>query len=187
MPSHQEPDYDQIDERLSDSPLHPTAAEAHGMLSGLICAGVPSAAEVWLDELFAEADREGVPNAETRELLNIFAERTRERIEAPELEFAPLLPEDECSLPERAVALYDWARGFVYGLGIAGLKQDDLSEQGREAFGDLAEITRLDLDALDEGEENEEALAEIQEFVWVAALLLYEDRARAGAGIHVQG
>ena len=34
----------------------------------------------------------------------------------------------------------------------------------------------MDLDDLDEGEDNEEALTELSEMVWVAAMLVYEER-----------
>ena len=37
-------------------------------------------------------------------------------------------------------------------------------------------LTRMDLSDLDDNQANEEALAEIIEFVRVAALLIYEDR-----------
>jgi uncharacterized protein YgfB (UPF0149 family) len=186
MPSPHPPDYDQVSERLSDSPLHPTASEAHGILSGLLCGGARAASQVWMEELFVAVGASEVPDADTREVLRAVADHTRERIESPELDFSLLLPDDQRSLRERALALYDWARGFVYGLGVAGLKQEELSAQEREALSDLAEITRLDLDALDEGEENEQALTELQEFVRVAVLLLYEGRGRDEGGADVQ-
>ena len=84
---------------------------------------------------------------------------------------------DDASLAERAIGLYDWTRGFLYGLGVAGVDEKDLSEQTREIFRDFAAITHLDLEGLGEDtEEGEEALVELQEFVWVAAMLVYEER-----------
>jgi uncharacterized protein YgfB (UPF0149 family) len=186
-PSAQVPEYAQLADRLAASPLSPTAAEAHGMLCGLICAGSASAAAVWIRELFPEAGRDGPPDAMTRSALQAVAERTRSEIEGPRLGFTPLLPEEGRSLRERAIGLYDWARGLFYGLGVAGLRREDLSEEGREAFADLADITRMDLDALEEGEENEAALAELQEFVWVAAMLIFEERGRSSGGVRVEG
>jgi uncharacterized protein YgfB (UPF0149 family) len=187
MPPAQVPDHGQLAERLAASPLSPTAAEAHGILCGLICAGSAPAGAVWVRELFPGSGREGPPDAETRAALQALAEHTRDEIEGPRLGFTPLLPEGCRSLPERATGLYDWARGFFYGLGVAGLRREDLSEQGREAFADLEAITRMDLDALEEGEENEAALAELQEFVWVAAMLIFEERGRAAGGVRVEG
>lgn len=67
-------------------------------------------------------------------------------------------------------------RGFLFALGVLGVGEQDLSEQTREVFHDFSELTRLDLGALDEGEDNEAALTELSEFVWVAAMLLYQER-----------
>jgi uncharacterized protein YgfB (UPF0149 family) len=181
------PDHDQLADRLEQSHLHPTAAEAHGMLCGLICAGAASASSLWIRELFPMGEETQGPDAETRRALRALADQTSDEIAGPGFGFAPLLPAEARSLRERALGLYDWVRGFVYGLGVAGLRQEDLSDEGREALADFADITRMDLDALGEGEENEEALAELQEFIRVAAMLIFEERGRAGGGIRVQG
>jgi uncharacterized protein YgfB (UPF0149 family) len=170
-------DYEQLAKHLEISELSPSASEAHGMLCGLICAGHPQAEAAWMDELLRGADETDLLARECRQSLRALAQITREEMDGPGLGFSPLLPVDSAPLPERALALYDWTRGFLYGLGVAGLDEKDLSEQTREIFRDFAAITRLDLGALDEeSEENEEALTELQEFVWVAAMLVYEER-----------
>jgi len=46
-------------------------------------------------------------------------------------------------------------------------------------LGDFASITRLDLDDLEDSETNEEALAELTEFLRVAVMLLYEEQGRS--------
>jgi uncharacterized protein YgfB (UPF0149 family) len=170
-------DYRQLTERLAVSELNPSAAEAHGMLCGLICAGHPDAESAWTEELLRGAEPGDLLAQECRRSLQELAETTREDIEGPGLGFAPLLPPEDASLAERAVGLYDWTRGFLYGLGVAGVDEKDLSEQTREIFRDFAAITHLDLDGLgQETEEGEDALMELQEFVWVAAMLVYEER-----------
>jgi uncharacterized protein YgfB (UPF0149 family) len=85
-------------------------------------------------------------------------------------------------LRERATAVYDWCRGFLFALGLAGVHERDLSEQTREVFRDFADITRLDFDDLAEGDDHEDALTEIVEFLWVAAMLVYEERVCAKEG-----
>ena len=62
---------------------------------------------------------------------------------------------------------------------INGVKESDLSEQTREVFADFIAITQLDLDRLGEDGDNEEALTELTEFVWVAAMLVYDECGRA--------
>jgi len=178
MQSITQTDYQQLTERLGTSDLTPSAAEAHGMLCGLMCAGEPDAEGRWLAELFADRDPQDLLVREAVAPLRKLADLTREQIDGPGLGFSPLLPEEGSSLRERAVGIYDWVRGFLFGLGLAGVDAVSLSEQTREVFADFAAITRLDVDNLEEGEENEESLAEIEEFVWVAAMLVYEERGR---------
>ena len=178
--------YQRLAQGLSGSPLAPSPGEAHGILCGLICAGHPQAEATWLadvapqvpvGDLLAEA---AVRQCRTE--LDDLAKRTRSDIEGPGLGFSPLLPPDEAPLRERATAVYDWCRGFLYALGVAGVGERDLSDQTCEVFRDFAELTRMDLQALDEGEDNEDALTEIVEFLWVAAMLVYEERVAAREG-----
>jgi yecA family protein len=175
-------DYQELTDRLGSSDLHPSAAEAHGMLCGLICAGEPHAQRRWLSELLAESGSRDLLAQEAAQRLQSLAESTRAEIEGPGLGFTPLLPAEGRPLRERALALYDWARGFLYGLGLAGLDAAGLSEQAREVLADFAAITHMDLDSLTETEENEESLMELEEFVWVAAMLVYEERGRGEEG-----
>lgn len=122
--------------------------------------------------------------------LEALAHETIARLADPELGLALLLPDDDRPLRERAAALCDWVRGFLYALGLLGLTDRDLSAETREVIADFSQITRMDLDALPDGrpdaladdEPHEAALTEIAEFVSVAALLLREDRLAAGGG-----
>lgn len=178
--------YQRLAHCLSASALSPSPAEVHGILCGLICAGHPQPESTWLAEVAPEAqpgDLLALESARTcRGDLDALAKQTRADIEGPGLGFSPLLPPDEEPLRERAVAVYDWCRGFIYALGLAGLSERDLSEQTREVFRDFVDMTRLDLEDLADGEDNEDALMEIVEFLWVAAMLVYEERVAAREG-----
>ncbi|MEA3278917.1 MAG: UPF0149 family protein [Pseudomonadota bacterium] len=171
-------DYQRLTERLAVFELTPSASEAHGMLCGLICAGHPQAEATWVEELLAGTDLNDLTAQDCRQSLQALADQTREEIVGPGVGLTLLLPGDERPLPERALGLYDWSRGFLYGLGIAGVDEKDISDQAREVLHDFAAITRLDLDALDESEDDEESLTELTEFAWVAAMLMYEERSR---------
>jgi hypothetical protein len=77
-------------------------------------------------------------------------------------------------LGERSGALFDWCRGFLGGFGLAAGQAPPLSEEASEALADLAKLAAAT--PQDDGdEEDEQALAEIEEFVRVAALLLHGD------------
>ena len=169
-------DYEDLTRRLAVSELNPSAAEAHGILCAMICAGQPQAEESWIGELLEGADDGDLLTQECRQFLRGLATRTREEIGGAGFGFTPLLPDESSSLAERALGLYDWSRGFLYGLGLSGVDASGLSEQGREVLADFASITRLDLDDLEDSEANEEALTELTEFVRVAASFLYDEQ-----------
>ncbi|MEY6432529.1 UPF0149 family protein [Thioalkalicoccus limnaeus] len=161
-------------ELLADRPI--SAAEAHGTLCGLLCRkpheARDDAAGLWLGEVLGNHDE---PDSTARDLLIGIAERTQAELTDPDCTLSPLWPADDRPLPERVEAVYDWSRGLVYGLGLAGVEIQRLSPTSREALDDLIAVTHLDLDHLDAGEEPEQALADVAEFVRIAALLLYTE------------
>jgi uncharacterized protein YgfB (UPF0149 family) len=88
--------------------------------------------------------------------------------------FELLLPDDDASLARRSGAVFDWCRGFLGGFGLAAGATPALSGEGTEALADIARLAAAT--PQDEGdEEDEAALAEIEEFIRVAALLLHGD------------
>lgn len=240
------PDYDELSLLLQQSHLLPSAAEAHGMLCGLLAGQVDQAAERWIIELFAEfpdtdievdtlsghlgdADHQhgphcdhhhghhhdhhddpieqsearpvprardllvatseqaddashsvstdAVPDPEIRlrEALKSMADQTERALGADGLELQPLLPDDEQPLNQRALAATEWTRGLLFGLGLAAIDRQALETETREAFDDLLELTRMDLEYLSEDAEHEEALSDVVEFLRVATLLIHDD------------
>lgn len=178
MEAHTDIDYAGVRRLIEASDLSPSPSEAQGILCGLICAGDPRATETWLDQLLppAGAEAEDLLAVDARAGLARLAGQTLEEIQGPDLGLNLLLPEDSGPLEERATAVYDWVRGFLYALGILRVEEREMSGQAREILRDFSDLTRLDLNALEEGEENEAALTEITEFVRVAAMLLYQER-----------
>lgn len=119
-------------------------------------------------------------NAEQRGLaLEQLAAWTQAAIDPPSVSFDLFLPPDDRPLYERASAVLDWLRGLLFGLALGGLDRGQLLGQTAEAFDDLIELTRMDLEAIAEDDANEQALAEIVEFLRVAAMLIREDRGKA--------
>ena len=100
----------------------------------------------------------------------------------PDMEFEPLLPPDTESLEERTQALAEWCQGFLYGLGAGSIPDaSELPGEVGEVVRDFIEITHADVD-VDQGEEsNENAYAELVEFVRVGVQLLFEELAVARA------
>jgi len=191
------PDYDDLGRLLAVSELSPSAAEAHGFYCGLLAAAPPQRGDDpelrWLSELLpsgadtdvhanpdpdhgrSNAERQHAAIDQCRALLHDLAAHTRAQISGPALGFDLFLPSDDRPLRERAVGVHEWTRGFLFGLGLAGVDAARLAPQTREAFDDLLEVTRMDLNDLEDDEANEQALSDVTEFIRVAAMLLYED------------
>src|SRR3546814_3215300 len=102
------------------------------------------------------------------------AKASAAQLEDQSFEFALLLPDDDAGLAERSGALFEWCRGFLGAFGLAAGKDPPLSDESREALTDIARLAAAS--PQDDGdEEDEQALAEIEEFVRVATLLLHGD------------
>jgi uncharacterized protein len=93
-----------------------------------------------------------------------------------ELEFEPLLPDDEVALQDRARALSQWCQGFLYGYGMAALPQaEDIPSNVDEVLRDLTHIGRATVDLTEVNEEEEQAYAEVIEYVRVGVQLIHDE------------
>jgi uncharacterized protein len=146
------------------------AAEAHGTLVGSLCS-TPCSLVDWLADILPDGKADAASAASLREIYDATAVGLREGM----LQFRPLLPTDDEPLDERTAALGEWCQGFLYGLG-AGVRPDPDTLQGEaaEILRDLTEITHVGVDPEDGSESNEQAFAELVEFVRVGVQLLYE-------------
>lgn len=180
MEAKTDADYDRISDLLAATELSASPAEAHGILCGLICGGDPKPKETWLAQLFAGtstgAQTVDLIETEGRRDLEQLADRALEEIGGPGLGLTMILPPEDDPLEARATGVYDWARGFLFALGLLGISESDLSDHTREIFSDFTDLTRMDLSDLEDDEENADALTEITEYIWVAAMLIYEER-----------
>ncbi|WPL15443.1 hypothetical protein Thiowin_00339 [Thiorhodovibrio winogradskyi] len=164
-------------EHLSDlSELALTPSEAHGIYCGLLCSGERDCLARWLDEILPKTPTSDHDTANCRAALTAVAEQTLTSIQGPRRAFTPLLPSADAPLVARAEGVNDWSRGFLYGLGLNGRDPNSFSVITRDALADLTEVTRMDVNDLGDSEDNEQALAEVTEFLWVAAMLVYEEQ-----------
>ncbi|MCP3868055.1 MAG: YecA family protein [Gammaproteobacteria bacterium] len=169
-------EHERLERRIASGNLETGGSEAHGMLCGILCGGGVDSSALWMSALFDGVDEADLLVGECRQEMDRLYQQTREALEGPESTMEPLLPSERLPLKVRAEAVRDWSRGFLYGIGLAGISQDALqSEQTREALHDLAEITRMDLGVLGDDEDDEDALMQVSEYVWVAAMLVYHE------------
>ena len=161
----------------SDAEL--SAAEAHGMATGMLCANEQTESTVWLTELLHNSS--SVMDEKNKNLLVRLFEETRRLLVSDEFEFDLLLPDDDTSLSEQVEALKSWCRGFLFGVGSAA-STSNWPKDAREILKDITEFTKVDTSA--EGEEDERALVEITEYLRSAVLLLRDELGNSSNRVH---
>lgn len=167
-----QPTYTEIQRVLTDERSMTDAAEAHGTLTGCLCAAIGYRFEDWLLEILPEGRAHPLATAALRE---VYLE-TSGALQGAEMDFDLLLPEDEASLDTRTVALAQWCQGFLYGLGGSAIQDaSGLPGEVGEIVRDLSEITRVGVDIGQSQESNESAYAELVEFVRVGVQLVFEE------------
>jgi hypothetical protein len=149
------------------------AAEAHGSLCGALCSMSPYRMQDWVNEILP--DGASLPAESAAMIERVFA-ATAASFGEQGMEFQPLLPDDEQPLNGRAHALALWCTGFLYGLGTGQISDlEALSGDVGEIVRDFNEISRATGDDADEDESNEQAYAELVEFIRVAAQVVFEE------------
>ncbi|MCB1856770.1 MAG: UPF0149 family protein [Gammaproteobacteria bacterium] len=173
---------EEIERRLAGADVEMSGAEVHGLFSGLLCSARPDTDALWLTELFPDPVEGDLLREDCLKSLRRLFDQTRIELNDSELGFSLLLPDDEQPLKRRAAGIVDWCQGFLYGIGIAGVStQTVLSPQAQEALRDISEVTRMDLDGLEDYQEDgEDALMQITEFLWVAAMLVHDELVQSG-------
>src|SRR5581483_12131095 len=99
--------YADIQRVLTDERALADAAEAHGTLTGCLCATVGYRFEDWLLEILPEGRAQPLAAAQLRALY----QATSGALQGSDMEFDLLLPEDEASLDTRTGALAQWCQG----------------------------------------------------------------------------
>jgi uncharacterized protein YgfB (UPF0149 family) len=163
-------------QRLSQLLTPLDLAELHGLLCGLLCTRINLDRDQWLRharEALAD-DREFSPT--TDELLGQLFDEGVSRIGSFDEPITPVLPDDDTPLRQRVNALGDWCQGLLYGLGLGEIgRGDQLSEESQEFLRDVADIAQIGFDTDEGGETDENAYAEIVEYLRVGLLMIQQD------------
>lgn len=173
-------DYDTINSAMQRIAIPADAAECHGAITAFISiagtAGVPR----WLGAILPELEKAVASGdalaGETQRLLESLYGQTISQMTEGEFAFVPLLPDDAKDLENRAAALGHWCQGFLLGLNACGITAtSNLPVDLAEILQDFTEISQLSADVLTDSEEDEQAYAELMEYLKVGAMLFYEE------------
>lgn len=177
--------FDVLARALADAGSPIGAAELHGSLCGVLCAAGPRAGAQWLGRCVEEWTSTDAAREECVRLLAGLCNDTWLALSGSELQFMPLLPDEDEALAERVHALASWCNGFVSGLGLGGLELVNGGDGAdlREIVHDFVEIGKAGFDEADaETESAETSITEITEFVRVGVQIVFEATASAARG-----
>lgn len=135
-------------------------SELHGLLTGIVCVTEAPTREQWSQILTTLNVPELSEDALT--LLTDEAEDVIHALSEDELDYLPMLPDDDHLLQERVQALSDWCAGVVLGFGLASghIRPDEL-----ELIENLQDIAAVEFEDSDNDEEGESSYEELYEFV----------------------
>ena len=145
--------FDEIDEISSPS-------ELHGLLTGIVCVTQAPTTDEWSQIL----NTLNVPalKAEALERLTDEAEDVAHALSDDELDYLPMLPDDNHLLADRVQALADWCAGVVLGFGLAS---GNIRVEEQELIEHLQDVAAVEFEDSDNDEEGEESYQELYEFV----------------------
>lgn len=167
--------YDRVERALRRLNCDIGAAECHGMLCGMLSASRAFARDAWLRHVSGGDDLAAWDGEAVRELFDELVADTVAGMGDDDYEFALLLPDDDAALGDRAAAFGAWCRGYLSGLGAAGIAVR--RTLGEDARGFLADVERFGLLSVgdDADDDDERALLELTEFTRIGVLLLHAE------------
>lgn len=172
--------FEQLSSALQQTAISSDAAEIQGIITGMLAGGMPVQSEDWLSALADFVNQgEKLPD-DIRQQIRYLYQQTKEQLMAADFTLTLCLPDDAAPINDRGMALVKWVQGFLLGFG---LHQNDLtgcSEDVKEALEDFAEISRMD-EKMSEGEDSEQALFEVMEYVRVSAMLCFNEQGRTAS------
>lgn len=165
----------QLDSSLKLAGIEQSCSEVHGVVFGSIANHMYTSNAPDLLALVATSDNIDANLSALSELLNELYRETSELLLDTDDEISLFLLDEDASLDERAASLADWCRGYLLGL-LQGeqLSLDRLPEDGPEIARDILAISEAAYSESDNQQEEEWALAELEEYVKVGVRLLFE-------------
>jgi len=169
--------FNELTKLLEVEGFEETAAELHGIICGRLAGGERLHGDKLRNALLASlhSEEELIDNALPS--LSRLYQQSLAGLTDPGFAFKPLLPGEETPLAERVEAMAQWTQGFLDGLADSGLSGETLfSDDAANALGDIAAIAQAGFDG-DGENEDEVDFAELEEYLRVAAILIFSELA----------
>lgn len=168
-------EFSQVSDVLSPFPELESPSFVHGMLVGLMTGDGDIKETVWIKKLIEEAQIKSVKESFLQVLHQLYLD-TDAGLNGSGFDFEMCLPDDQEPVEFRAAMLGHWAEGFLYGMGLLGKSDKPMEREVTEFLSDLGDIARIDVADLSEsGDDEENDLTEIIEFVRMGVLMVNEE------------
>lgn len=167
------PNYQTCATTLSNNNIAVTPAELHGLLTGVLCAGIDAKSD-WLTLLYDYTNEGQAWASNAKTLAESLFSQTNNALNGELMDFVLLQPKSDAPLNDQAEALSEWVNGFLAGFGIAGASKTS-SVDSKEILEDLAQIAQLGVDEDEDEDEQLDLLIEVTEHVRICILSLYAD------------
>ncbi len=166
--------YDELSNILSQEKIVVDASEIHGIICGMLAGGMTVDDQSWIEALEDVINQGDKFSALVKKnIIEMYNQVCQEFIE-PDFALALCLPDDSAPINDRGQALIVWVQGFLLGFGLHQADLTACSDDVKEALEDFSQISRMDED-MTEGEENEQALFEVVEYVRISAMLSFNE------------
>jgi uncharacterized protein YgfB (UPF0149 family) len=169
--------FDQIANVLvSEEVFVVSPAELHGLLAGQLASGARLMPDMWLKTVCELLELASLTQETSKIGLVGLYQQTLGQLESFDMGLSMLMPDDEAPLHQRIEALGQWSQGFMTGFGYQGKQTDQsLSDEAKESLNDLAQIGQVSSEDIEETEEAESDLMQLEEYVRMAALMLFAE------------
>lgn len=168
--------FDDLEALLDEQPLAVSAAELHGVISGIVCGGVNLDGRSYRPLMLALINEGLNLSGPLADFVDALYRDTAESFVGGQCEFLLLLPDEDESLQERLIALVGWVNGYLSGFGVACKQFQSAPDELREMISDLAEIARATVDG-DDGASDKD-FEEVSEYVRIVALSCFAEFSR---------
>ena len=152
------------------------AAEAQGLLCGILCAQGRVDQSSWTAQVLGEGLTNGdISLTELRQQLDTLYQESMQSLYDEDYGFKLYLPEDEVTLQERIEAISEWCQGFLFGFSIRSLEEisDEIREEIEALIEDFVEVTRLEVESGDDEGEDEQSFMEIEEYIRMGVIYIF--------------
>ncbi len=154
---------------------HP--AELHGLVTGVVCVAAPPNRAGW-QALLAGLEVEAADDDGGWRLLEDEGQDLSAALAEDNLDFEPLLPDDDQPLWLRVQALGAWCSGLLLGFALAG---GQVRADENDLINDVQDIGQMDWEGQADDEDGENDYADLLEFVRLVPVSLSMGRNKPAA------